>query len=305
MTIQSVSSNLRLAMAYGTGIEALADPTRRTIFERLGAGERSVGELAADLPVSRPAVSQHLKVLKTAGLVRERRAGTRRIYRVEPDGVAELRDVLRRVLEPGPGRVQGGRRARRRFRMSSTQMLVKRSIVVAATPEVAFRVFTEGHRRLVAGEDALRRRGARRGGRARAAAWADASSSGSTTEPSTNGVGSPSGSRHGASSARGTRAAAPRRRRRSRSRFTEEGGGTRVSLEQTGWEVLGDRAEEIRASYDSEGGWDFTLRLLRRRRRAGCLAVAHRPRIRHKARAHVTRRARRTADRAKTRREGT
>lgn len=73
------------------GIEALADPTRRAIFEQLGTGERSVGELALDLPVSRPAVSQHLKVLKTAGLVRERREGTRRIYRVEPDGVAELR----------------------------------------------------------------------------------------------------------------------------------------------------------------------------------------------------------------------
>ena len=78
-------------MAYGIGIEALGDPTRRAIFERLGGGERSVGELADGLPVSRPAVSQHLKVLKTAGLVRERREGTRRIYRVEPDGVAELR----------------------------------------------------------------------------------------------------------------------------------------------------------------------------------------------------------------------
>ncbi|HEX2505479.1 MAG TPA: metalloregulator ArsR/SmtB family transcription factor [Gaiellaceae bacterium] len=81
-------------MAYGYRIEALADPTRRAIFERLGVGELSVGELARDLPVSRPAVSQHLKVLKTAGLVRERREGTRRIYRVEPDGVAELREYF-------------------------------------------------------------------------------------------------------------------------------------------------------------------------------------------------------------------
>jgi DNA-binding transcriptional ArsR family regulator len=78
-------------MAYGSRIEALADPTRRTIFERLGSGEQSVGELARGLPVSRPAVSQHLKVLKSAGLVDERREGTRRIYRVEPDGVAELK----------------------------------------------------------------------------------------------------------------------------------------------------------------------------------------------------------------------
>ena len=75
---------------------ALADTTRRAIFERLGAGERSVGELARGLPVSRPAVSQHLRVLKDAGLVSERRDGTRRIYRVEPAGVAELRAYLDR-----------------------------------------------------------------------------------------------------------------------------------------------------------------------------------------------------------------
>jgi DNA-binding transcriptional ArsR family regulator len=78
-------------VAYGTRLDALGDPTRRTIFERLVGGERSVGELARELPVSRPAVSQHLKVLKTAGLVHERRDGTRRLYRVEPDGIAELK----------------------------------------------------------------------------------------------------------------------------------------------------------------------------------------------------------------------
>jgi DNA-binding transcriptional ArsR family regulator len=81
-------------LPYGSAIEALADPTRRSIFERLGVGERSVGELAEGLPVTRPAVSQHLKVLKTAGLVRERKEGTRRIYRIEPDGVAELREYF-------------------------------------------------------------------------------------------------------------------------------------------------------------------------------------------------------------------
>jgi DNA-binding transcriptional ArsR family regulator len=78
-------------MAYGQAMNALGDPTRRTIFERLRRGPRSVGELAADLPVSRPAVSQHLRVLKNAGLVSERRDGNRRVYRVEPSGVAELR----------------------------------------------------------------------------------------------------------------------------------------------------------------------------------------------------------------------
>ena len=70
---------------------ALADPTRRAIFERLREGPLPVGELARGLPVSRPAVSQHLRVLKEAGLVSERRNGTRRLYRIEPDGIAALR----------------------------------------------------------------------------------------------------------------------------------------------------------------------------------------------------------------------
>jgi DNA-binding transcriptional ArsR family regulator len=81
-------------MAYGNGIAALGDSTRRTIFELLGDGPRSVGDLAGELPVSRPAVSQHLRVLKDAGLVSESRVGTRRVYRVEPDAVAELRSYF-------------------------------------------------------------------------------------------------------------------------------------------------------------------------------------------------------------------
>lgn len=72
-------------------MDALGDATRRTIFERLAAGPKAVGELAEELPVSRPAVSQHLRVLREAGLVSEQAAGTKRIYRVEPSGVAQLR----------------------------------------------------------------------------------------------------------------------------------------------------------------------------------------------------------------------
>jgi DNA-binding transcriptional ArsR family regulator len=72
-------------------MDALGDPTRRAIFEQLRSGARSVGEIAAELPVSRPAVSQHLRVLKEAGLVTERRNGTRRLYRLNPDGLDELR----------------------------------------------------------------------------------------------------------------------------------------------------------------------------------------------------------------------
>ncbi len=76
------------------GFAALGDPTRRAIFENVAARPRAVGELARDLPVSRPAVSQHLKVLKGAGLVVDRAAGTRRIYAVDPAGVGALRAYL-------------------------------------------------------------------------------------------------------------------------------------------------------------------------------------------------------------------
>ena len=81
-------------MTYRNGMDALGDPTRRAIFEQLRRGPRAVGEIAAELPVSRPAVSQHLRVLKDAGLVTERREGTRRLYRLDPDGLGELRDYF-------------------------------------------------------------------------------------------------------------------------------------------------------------------------------------------------------------------
>jgi DNA-binding transcriptional ArsR family regulator len=76
------------------GLAALADPTRRAIFERLAEAPLPVGELAEELPVSRPAVSQHLKVLKEAGLVTDRKVGNRRIYQVDPAGVGTLRAYL-------------------------------------------------------------------------------------------------------------------------------------------------------------------------------------------------------------------
>jgi DNA-binding transcriptional ArsR family regulator len=72
-------------------IGALGDPTRRAVFELVAERPRPVGELASRLPVTRPAVSQHLKVLKTAGLVADRQVGTRRIYEVDPDGLAAVR----------------------------------------------------------------------------------------------------------------------------------------------------------------------------------------------------------------------
>ena len=81
-------------MTYANCLVALADPTRRKIFERLRRGPSSVGRLAEGLPVSRPAVSQHLKVLKEAGLVSEEQDGARRIYRIDPHGLGQLRQWL-------------------------------------------------------------------------------------------------------------------------------------------------------------------------------------------------------------------
>jgi DNA-binding transcriptional ArsR family regulator len=79
---------------YGTVLQALGDPTRLAVFERIAERPRAVGELAEELPVSRPAVSQHLKVLKDAGLVVDRAKGARRIYQVDPGGVAAVRRWL-------------------------------------------------------------------------------------------------------------------------------------------------------------------------------------------------------------------
>ena len=115
-----------------TALAALGDPTRRAIFEQLGERPSAVGELAGRLPVSRPAVSQHLKVLKDAGLVVDERQGSRRVYRLDPDGIAELRDYLDRFwgsalasfkagverLEPqGPTREARRREPRKRGRV--------------------------------------------------------------------------------------------------------------------------------------------------------------------------------------------
>ena len=81
-------------MAYGTALAALADPTRRRVFERLKTGPKAVGAIARGVPVSRPAVSQQLKVLKEAGLVGDRPEGTRRVYYIDPDGLGALRKWL-------------------------------------------------------------------------------------------------------------------------------------------------------------------------------------------------------------------
>ena len=100
--------------ANAQALSALGDPTRRAIFERLGDRPLAVVDLAAELPVSRPAVSQHLRVLKEAGLVRDVQVGTRRIYSLDPQGIEALRDYLDRfwntALRSFKSRVEAERR---------------------------------------------------------------------------------------------------------------------------------------------------------------------------------------------------
>jgi DNA-binding transcriptional ArsR family regulator len=86
-------------MAYGKALQCLSDPTRRQVFEKLRSGPQPVGVLAHGLPVSRPAVSQHLKALKAAGLVNDRSEGTRRVYYIDPQGLGELRRWLDRFWD--------------------------------------------------------------------------------------------------------------------------------------------------------------------------------------------------------------
>jgi DNA-binding transcriptional ArsR family regulator len=94
-------------------MEALGDSTRRAIFERLRGGPHAVGEIARDLPVSRPAVSQHLRVLKEAGLVTDRREGTKRLYEVDPDGLAQLRDYIEGFWNEALARFRAAAEARK------------------------------------------------------------------------------------------------------------------------------------------------------------------------------------------------
>jgi DNA-binding transcriptional ArsR family regulator len=102
-----VSGSLRLVDAYlQAGLDALGDGTRMAIFQRLANGPMAVNELAGTLPVSRPAVSQHLRVLKDAGLVMDSRAGTRRMYQLDPGGVARLRAHFDVVWERALGAFQ-------------------------------------------------------------------------------------------------------------------------------------------------------------------------------------------------------
>jgi len=91
-------------MAYKSALAALSDPTRRAVFERIVKAPRSVGEIAQGLPISRPAVSQHLKVLREAGLVQEERQGTQRIYSADAKALGELRAYVDQMWQAALGK---------------------------------------------------------------------------------------------------------------------------------------------------------------------------------------------------------
>lgn len=98
-TRELVSASLLFMLVPDSVLDALGDPTRRRVFELLRGGPVPVGEIAAHLPVSRPAVSQHLAALKSAGLVRDRREGRRVYYRIDPEGLRALRSYLEGMWE--------------------------------------------------------------------------------------------------------------------------------------------------------------------------------------------------------------
>jgi DNA-binding transcriptional ArsR family regulator/uncharacterized protein YndB with AHSA1/START domain len=240
-------------------LEALSDETRRAILDRLRGGEQAVGRLAAALPVTRPAVSQHLKVLRRAGLVSERVDGTRHLYRLEPSGLAAVRDYVEELWDVTLDRyVTAAHEARRTGGDMPTSVIapVLKTIVVPLSAADAFDLFF-----------------------ARMASWWPLSTH-SVYEEGAAGVtvdGRPGG--HIVEQAADGRTAdwgevlewdPPRRAVFSwhpgydddsatevEIRFTTEpaeGDLTRIDLEHRGWEALGSRAEATREGYET--GWN-------------------------------------------------
>ena len=137
-------------MAYDKAFAALADPSRRRVFERLQAGPLSVGALAKHMPVSRPAVSQHLKVLKEAGLMIDHAEGTRRVYAIDPQGLAALRSRLDQFWDDALAafRAEAEQKQNRERQLSMNKTVtiapVCKSVRVKASQAHAFEVFTAG-----------------------------------------------------------------------------------------------------------------------------------------------------------------
>lgn len=142
-----VSDNLPFVAAYRVdAVAVLADPTRRAIVERLATGPIAVGEIARDLPVSRPAVSQHLRVLEDAGLMIVRPVGTRRLYQLDPAGVEAIRDYFEQLWQQSLAAFKASAEAQETNTPMVEQVVlapVTRSVRVEVPIERAFTVFTE------------------------------------------------------------------------------------------------------------------------------------------------------------------
>jgi DNA-binding transcriptional ArsR family regulator/uncharacterized protein YndB with AHSA1/START domain len=244
-------------------LSALADPTRRSIFETLVRAPSSVGSLAARLPVSRPAVSQHLKVLSEAGLVTSTTVGTRRVYSIRHQGLHELGSWLEEIWDAALDSFE--RAAKEEHRMTTTQHRVIPPVVKTRTlplsVERAFALFTEGmetwwplgSHSITADEGGdvvgvtLRFEG-KVGGRVvevaadgTECAWADVMA----WQPPHRLVLSWHPNRE------------PKAATVLEVRFTPHPEGSEIHLEHRGWEELGERGSSVREGYDS--GWDVVL----------------------------------------------
>lgn len=255
------SGTLRRVTGEFNPFEALGDPTRRTIFELLCRGPQSVGQLAALVPVSRPAVSQHLKVLKAAGMVTDEAHGTRRIYRVASAGVEQLRTYVDELWDTAlAGFASAVEEEARNMASEKTEVgiiePVKKTMLVAAPVEVAFEVFTE---RLsewwplathsIGDEDTVSAHiEGRVGGRVY-----EIQQDGGQADWGVVSVWEPP---HRLEMEWKVNPAAPAPTVID-VRFTDEGGSTRVDLEHSHWERLGANGQEARDNYNS--GWDLVL----------------------------------------------
>lgn len=263
-------------MAYELILAALADPTRRALLKRLRRSPQAVQELAEGLPVSRPAVSQHLQVLRAAGLAHSRRAGTRRIYRLDTRGFAELRAWIDRFLDddeaveaapppsaPDPALAPADPRAAQPAASVTNHLTaakaepLRKSVTVRRPPPAAFRLFTQGiaswwplaSHSLTGADAASCAIEGRPGGRVfersrlgRPLIWGHVLA----WEPPRRLVFSWHPGRE-AETAQEIEVS-----------FRDAGdGATLVELEHRGWERLGAEAAEAREDYDS--GWDHVL----------------------------------------------
>jgi DNA-binding transcriptional ArsR family regulator len=248
-----------MAEHYMTALGAIADETRREILSLLQQGEQTVGALAAALPVTRPAVSQHLKVLRRAGLVEIRTAGTRHYYRLAPGGLQAVRTSIEELWGTALDHyAAAAQESRRRGGLMTTAVIapVLKTIVVPLPPDQAFELFFTGiaawwplESHSVYGSDA-------------ASITVEARPGGHILESSSSGRTSDWGEilvwdeprravftwHPGYDDDAATEVEI---------RFSAEGRLTRVDLEHRGWAALGERAEATRDGYET--GWNFVF----------------------------------------------